>query len=117
MNTSWQIGGVLSPIAFAFLLQQLLPGRRHFTEPRCYILEAQCAGILCIPNKLWQWTNRPVAPSDDPGVWSIAILFLASQTIQWHPKINAVDRLSFDEIYHLGSRAKAFLGDSCGIVF
>jgi hypothetical protein len=29
----------------------------------------------------------------------------------------AVDRLLFDEIYHLGSRARAFLGNSCGIVF
>jgi hypothetical protein len=32
-------------------------------------------------------------------------------------RLNAVDRLSFDEIYHLGSRARAFLGNSCGIVF
>jgi hypothetical protein len=31
--------------------------------------------------------------------------------------LKAVDRLSFDEIYHLGSRARAFLGNSCGIVF
>jgi hypothetical protein len=31
--------------------------------------------------------------------------------------LNAVDRLSFDEIYHLVSRARAFLGNSCGIVF
>jgi hypothetical protein len=31
--------------------------------------------------------------------------------------LNAVDRLLFDEIYHLGSRARAFLGNSCGIVF
>jgi hypothetical protein len=31
--------------------------------------------------------------------------------------LNAVDRLLFDEIYHLGSRVRAFLGNSCGIVF
>jgi hypothetical protein len=31
--------------------------------------------------------------------------------------LNAVDRLSFDGIYHLGSRARAFLRNSCGIVF
>jgi hypothetical protein len=31
--------------------------------------------------------------------------------------VNAVDRRSFDEIYHLGSRAWAFWGNSCGIVF
>jgi hypothetical protein len=45
------------------------------------------------------------------------IIFLAPKLFNYKQKLNAVDRLSFDEIYHLGSRARAFLGNSCGIVF
>jgi hypothetical protein len=45
------------------------------------------------------------------------IIFLAPKLFNYKQRLNAVDRLSFDEIYHLGSRARAFLGNSCGIVF
>jgi hypothetical protein len=46
-----------------------------------------------------------------------ADLFSAPKLFNYKQRLNAVDRLSFDEIYHLGSRARAFLGNSCGIVF